>query len=110
MVSFFVIASLSLLGEFVNAQSLPVQSSSSDQGISGDLFVPTIPYDSDQLKFYLLTMGVGQGLADRFGHTAIRVVDYEAGTDVVITGGNLILAIRYLLGTFFEGNSITVLG
>lgn len=45
------------------------------------------PKNPEQMEFYLLTVGLGPGLHERFGHTILRVTDLEAGTEQYINWG-----------------------
>ena len=47
-----------------------------------------LPEDFNDVHFYLLTVDVGQLLWDKFGHTALRVVDEGADTDIVLNWGS----------------------
>ena len=45
------------------------------------------PRDGSELHVYLLTMGPGAEVWERFGHDAIRIVDDRAGTDYAFNWG-----------------------
>ncbi len=46
-----------------------------------------LPEDFNRVEFYLLTIDVGDHVWDNFGHTALRVVDQESGTDITFNWG-----------------------
>ncbi|TFH74748.1 DUF4105 domain-containing protein [Gammaproteobacteria bacterium LSUCC0112] len=46
-----------------------------------------VPADLNRVQFYLITVDVGNHLWDNFGHTALRMVDENAGTDIVFNWG-----------------------
>jgi len=45
------------------------------------VYAPPMPADLDQTDFYLITVGLGDELYTRFGHTIVRVVDRQAEAD-----------------------------
>jgi hypothetical protein len=50
-------------------------------------YIPTIPEQIEKVDFYLMTIGIGEELAARYGHTGIRVVNHVDGTDAVFNWG-----------------------
>jgi hypothetical protein len=46
-----------------------------------------VPADFDQVRFYLITVDVGDHVWDNFGHTALRLVDDSTNTDLVFNWG-----------------------
>jgi len=46
-----------------------------------------VPTDLNAVHFYLLTVDVGDQVYDNFGHTALRVLDENTGTDIVFNWG-----------------------
>ncbi|MEO8213086.1 MAG: DUF4105 domain-containing protein [Myxococcales bacterium] len=59
--------------------------------------------DADPLTVEVLTFGPGQHPFTRFGHNAIRVIDRQAGTDVVYNFGTFIFDSPRLLVDFLKG-------
>ena len=45
------------------------------------------PVDLDSLRFYLITVDVGNNVWDNFGHTALRLYDENTNTDLVFNWG-----------------------
>ena len=72
-------------------------------GSSAYYYVPTVPEDMNSIEMYLLTGGVGHEVNDRFGHTAIRVVNRVEGTDVVFNWGKFSFDDPGFLWKFFRG-------
>jgi len=46
-----------------------------------------MPEDFSQVRFYLITVDVGNHVWDNFGHTALRVVDDASNTDLIFNWG-----------------------
>lgn len=46
-----------------------------------------LPVDFSRVEFYLITVDVGDNVWDNFGHTALRMVDENSGTDMVFNWG-----------------------
>lgn len=46
-----------------------------------------LPKEFSRVEFYLLTVDVGDHVWDNFGHTALRVVDQDSGTDITFNWG-----------------------
>lgn len=64
-----------------------------------------LPANFDAVDFYLITVDVGDSIWDNFGHTALRVVDRNSGSDLVFnwglfdtSGGNILFASNFLRG------------
>jgi len=66
-------------------------------------YVPKVPQDMNDLDFYLMTGGPGYEVNDRFGHTAIRVVNRAEGTDVAFNWGKFSFDDPGFLWKFFRG-------
>jgi len=47
----------------------------------------SLPADMSGVHFYLITVDVGNKVVDNFGHTALRVIDENANTDIVFNWG-----------------------
>lgn len=59
--------------------------------------------DPENLDFYLLTVGLGDGIAARYGHTIIRMVDTNSRRESNINWGMFNFADPYLPLNFFLG-------
>ncbi|MEX2333197.1 MAG: DUF4105 domain-containing protein [Pseudohongiella sp.] len=55
-----------------------------------------LPADFSQLRFYLITVDVGDQVWDNFGHTALRMVDESTNTDLVFNWGLFDASIGYV--------------
>ncbi len=66
-------------------------------------YVPSIPSDMNDLDFFLLTGGPGFEVNDRFGHTAIRVINRAEGNDVAFNWGKFSFDDPGFLWKFFRG-------
>ncbi len=66
-------------------------------------YVPEVPSDIGQVEFYLMTVGVGEEVANRFGHTGIRVVDPASKTDLVYNWGKFYFDQAGFLWKFYRG-------
>jgi hypothetical protein len=58
------------------------------------------------LTIYLMTMGSGDQVWERFGHNAIRVVDATRGTDSVFNWGTFDFRQPHFLQRFMTGNTL----
>ena len=58
------------------------------------------------LTIYLMTMGNGTEIWERFGHNAIRIVDATRGTDSVYNWGTFDFAQPHFLQRFMTGNTL----
>lgn len=58
------------------------------------------------LTIYLMTMGNGDQVWERFGHNAIRIVDATSGTDSVYNWGTFDFAQPHFLRRFMTGNTL----
>ena len=68
------------------------------------LYVPPIPKDLNAVDLYLLTAGVGDEIANRFGHTGIRIYDRRTGSDVVFNWGKFSFDAPGFAWKFFRGS------
>lgn len=73
-------------------------------------YVPEVPQDMSQVDFYLLTVGVGPQVVNRFGHTGIRVVDKAGKSDVVFEWGRFQFDQGNFLWKFFRGSLVYSMG
>ena len=71
--------------------------------VSSRFYVPTVPQDMRDLDFFLTTAGVGHEVNDRFGHSGIRVINRQEGTDVVYNWGQFTFSDPTFLWKFFRG-------
>lgn len=55
-----------------------------------------LPADFSQVRFYLITVDVGDHVWDNFGHTALRLVDDNSDTDLVFNWGLFDASIGYV--------------
>ncbi|MDP2283480.1 MAG: DUF4105 domain-containing protein, partial [Pseudohongiella sp.] len=55
-----------------------------------------VPVDLNRLQFFLITVDVGNHLWDNFGHTALRMVDENSGTDIVFNWGLFDTSVGYM--------------
>ncbi len=67
-------------------------------------YVPEVPSNIGQVDFYLMTVGVGEEVANRFGHTGIRVVDPASKTDLVYNWGKFYFDQSGFLWKFYRGS------
>ena len=65
---------------------------------------PAVP--GSDLTIYLMTMGSGDQVWERFGHNAIRVVDATRGTDSVYNWGTFDFRQPHFLQRFMTGNTL----
>ena len=78
--------------------------------VKKDYYVPDVPADMAQVDFYLITVGVGDEIANRFGHTGIRVADHVNQTDVVFNWGTFRFDDAGFLWKFFRGELVYTMG
>jgi hypothetical protein len=64
------------------------------------------PEPGSDLTIYLVTMGNGTRIWERFGHNAIRIVDATRGTDSVYNWGTFDFAQPHFLQRFMTGNTL----
>jgi hypothetical protein len=83
--------------------ALAEQALGQGQGMRASYYVPTIPADMSDVEFYLMTGSPGYEVNDRFGHTAIRVVNRAEGTDVAFNWGKFSFDDPGFLWKFFRG-------
>lgn len=55
-----------------------------------------LPEDFSQVRFYLITVDAGEQVWNNFGHTALRLVDENSGTDLVFNWGLFDASIGYV--------------
>ncbi|MDP2126152.1 MAG: DUF4105 domain-containing protein [Pseudohongiella sp.] len=55
-----------------------------------------MPADFNRVEFYLITVDVGNQVWDNFGHTALRMVDENSGTDIVFNWGLFDASVGYV--------------
>ncbi len=82
-------------------------------GVAADkarYYVPEVPADVGAVDFYLLTVGVGDEVANRFGHTGIRIVDPASKTDIVFNWGKFYFDQSGFLWKFFRGSLVYSMG
>lgn len=87
----FLLATLSAL---LMAPSLQAQAAASPPPIDGPAI--RLPADFSQVRFYLITVDVGDHVWDNFGHTALRLVDDSTHTDLVFNWGLFDASIGYV--------------
>lgn len=66
-------------------------------------YIPPMPESMDQTDFYLLTVGLGDDLYTRFGHTILRIVDHRAGVDYNFNWGTFDWNEPNFAWNFFRG-------
>jgi hypothetical protein len=64
------------------------------------------PVAGSDLTIYLMTMGMGDQVWERFGHNAIRIVDASRGTDSVYNWGTFDFHQPNFIGRFMTGNTL----
>jgi uncharacterized protein DUF4105 len=67
---------------------------------------PLSPVPGSDLTIYLMTMGSGDQVWERFGHNAIRIVDATRGTDSVYNWGTFDFRQPHFLQRFMTGNTL----
>ena len=67
---------------------------------------PQRPVPGSDLTIYLMTMGSGDQIWERFGHNAIRIVDATRGTDSVYNWGTFDFHQPHFLQRFMTGNTL----
>src|SRR5688572_20099444 len=67
---------------------------------------PESPVVGSELTVYLMTMGYGDLVWERFGHNAIRIVDAARGTDSVYNWGTFDFQQPHFLRRFLTGNTL----
>ena len=65
-----------------------------------------VPQPGSELTIYLMTMGYGDQVWERFGHNAIRIVDAARGTDSVYNWGTFDFRQPNFLRRFMTGNTL----
>ncbi len=64
---------------------------------------PAPPLPGDALTIYLVTIGAGTQVWERFGHNAILVHDHQAGTDIAYNYGMFDFNQPHFLANFVKG-------
>jgi hypothetical protein len=95
----FVVAFVVFVASAISAQS---QGAASREPVSGSPSIGT----GAELTIYLMTMGSGDQVWERFGHNAIRVVDASRGTDSVYNWGTFDFRQPHFLQRFMTGNTL----
>ena len=67
--------------------------------------VPSPQSPGSDLTIYLITMGVGEEIWERFGHDGIRIVDATTGTDTVYNWGTFDMSQPNFIQRFMTGNT-----
>ena len=67
---------------------------------------PQLPVPGSELTIYLMTMGYGDLVWERFGHNAIRIVDAARGMDSVYNWGTFDFQQPNFLRRFMTGNTL----
>ncbi len=67
-------------------------------------YVPEVPEDLSTVDMYLVTGGLGDEVANRFGHTAIRIDDRASKMDVVFNWGKFSFDQPGFLWKFYQGS------
>jgi len=73
-------------------------------GGGADAAVAADPVPGSELEVYLMTMGQGDLLWERFGHNALGIRDHSAGTDIVYNWGTFSFAQADFLPRFLRGD------
>ena len=92
-----------LLSAFLVATALPAQAVPDPQSPAAR---PPSTVPGSDLTIYLMTMGPGDQVWERFGHNAIRIVDASRGTDSVYNWGTFDFHQPNFLRRFMTGNTL----
>lgn len=84
----------SALAAALTTSHLQAQSAATPPPIDGPSI--RLPADFNQVRFYLITVDVGDHVWDNFGHTALRLVDESTNTDLVFNWGLFDASIGYV--------------
>lgn len=84
----------SALASALTAGNLQAQSVATPPPVDGPAI--RLPSNFNQLRFYLITVDVGDHVWDNFGHTALRLVDESTNTDLVFNWGLFDASIGYV--------------
>ena len=92
-----------VLSAFLVASALSAQAAPSPQPAVAR---PQSTVPGSDLTIYLMTMGPGDQVWERFGHNAIRIVDASRGTDSVYNWGTFDFHRPNFLRRFMTGNTL----
>ena len=96
------------IGALIVALSFSAAASGGQPSAPGSQFPvpgpPSVP--GSELTVYLMTMGHGDEIWERFGHNAIRIVDAVRGTDSVYNWGTFDFHQPNFLQRFLTGNTL----
>jgi hypothetical protein len=84
----------------------PARAGAQGAGVSRgvpDLAAPSAPAPGSELEVYVMTMGQGDLLWERFGHNALGIRDLRLGTDIVYNWGTFSFAQEDFLPRFLRG-------
>jgi hypothetical protein len=73
------------------------------RSVQGQQSSDTAGVDGSKVEIYLMTMGVGAQIWERFGHNAIGVRDRGAGTDIIYNYGTFDFAAPGFVSNFLKG-------
>lgn len=88
---------------FLALVTLPVVGSASEAS-KPYYYVPEVPADVSGVEFFLMTVGIGDDLAARYGHTGIRIVNPVDKTDVVFNWGKFYFDDPMFALNFYRGD------
>jgi hypothetical protein len=77
---------------------------------SAENFIPPMPDNLADTRFSLLTVGVGDAIHARFGHSMIRIEDYQHQLDYVVNWGLFDFSDPLFIPKFFRGILIYRMG
>jgi hypothetical protein len=83
----FLVRALTALSILFLASACSFPVLASDTGEKPYYYIPEVPEQMEMVDFYLITVGIGEDLAARYGHTGIRVVNHIDKTDAVFNWG-----------------------
>lgn len=76
----------------------------------GQDFIPPMPSDMETTKISLITVGLGDSLASRYGHTALRIQDRSNNLDYTVNWGIFDFSDPMFIPKFFRGILIYQMG
>jgi hypothetical protein len=91
----------------LTAFAIMMMTAASAQTSTGDkpyYYIPDVPDQIEKVDFYLLTVGIGDEIAARYGHTGIRVVNHIDKTDVVFNWGKFQFDDPMFAVNFYRGD------
>jgi len=80
------------------------------QSVSAQEFVPPMPSDLEKTRISLMTVGLGEDLASRYGHTMLRVEDPSNQLDYLVNWGIFDFSDPMFIPKFFRGILIYQMG